>query len=486
MKKCVFILILVLILPLCLAGCFQEKETRLSTYRLDAEFDEESDSLDCQMSLNYVNNSESALDELCFFLYANSFDEKQKCVPNSYRNQAYYLGTSYGNITIGSVFVLGEKAEFSISSPQSNILTVKLQKQLFPNENVVVDMDFVVKLAKINHRLGSGQNTINFGNFLPLVCVYEYGKGFFKSEFSENGDPFYSDVANFEATIRFDKKFGFVGTGEVKISDEDGKSVAMCQAQRVRDFCFFLSENFKMLSKVYNGVEVNYFYYDDENAERHLNTAVDCLKTFGELFCEYPYKVLNVVKSSFCFGGMEYPNLVTISDKITDQDTYDYVIAHEIAHQWWYGLVGNNEFSQPWVDESLTDYSAMLFFKKNPSYNVDYRVLMENAQTTYENFVNIYAKINGSVDESMNRSLKEFNTDPEYTNCIYVKGVLMYDSLSSVLGERKFLACLKDYSNRYKYKNVSGEELIESFSKSSHVNLENFFKSWLEGNVVIG
>ena len=127
----------------------------------------------------------------------------------------------------------------------------------------------------------------------------------------------------------------------------------------------------------------------------------------------------------------------------------------------------------------------MLFFKMKGEYGVDYDVLIENARQNYTNFVEIFTKIKGSVDQSMNRSLSAFDTDPEYTNCVYVKGVLMYDSLRCTIGEKKFLNCLKNYCKTYAYKNASGAKLVESFSKTSHINLTSFFDSWLGGTVII-
>lgn len=485
MKKILLILGIIVFFPLCFVGCFQTSEEKLTTYTLDATFDEEQNILSCEMKVDFVNNTDSALDKLCFFLYPNSFAENQKTVPNSYKNLAYPNGESFGNIQINSAYLGENSVEFFLLEPNFNILTINLQNTLFPKESTQIGLDFDIKLANINHRLGYGENTINFGNFIPLVCVYEEGDGFYLTEFSSSGDPFYSDVANFDVTIKYDKDFKIATTGECSVCQKDDQNIAKCTALKVRDFCFVLSKKFEIVENVCDGVTVKYFYYDDQNAEHFLKTATDALSLFSNLFKKYPYKTLSIVKTNFCFGGMEYPNLVTISDNITDEKVFDYVIVHEVAHQWWYSLVGNNEFEEAWVDESLTDYCAMLFFKMKGEYDVDYDVLIENARQNYTNFVSIFTKINGSVDQSMNRSLSAFDTDPEYTNCVYVKGVLMYDSLRCTIGEKKFLNCLKNYCKTYAYKNASGAKLVESFSKTSHINLTSFFDSWLGGTVII-
>lgn len=470
-------MILILCLPFCLFAC--EKEEKLTTYVIEAQFDGEK-TLQADMNVKYVNTSDNALQEVCFFLYPNSF--KNQAVTGAYFNKAYPNGESFGNIEINSVKVEGLEANFSATD---EILTVALDEALFPDECRSIDINFTLSLANIRHRLGVNDQAVNFGNFFPIACVYE--NGFVKNQFSANGDPFYSEISNFQVNLRFPNKYVLASTGETVEEKDDGvtKSV-LCSAQKVRDFCFVLSENFEVKSAFAGDVEVKYFFYDDENAQARLDTAVKAVQTFEDLFGKYPYAQLSVVKTGFCFGGMEYPNLVMIADDLDSAETEDYVIVHEIAHQWWYGMVGNNEFSSAWVDEGLTEYSTALFFEQNTQYGLKYQEIMDNAKQSYQHFVKIYTDINGSVDESMNRNLCQFATEPEYVNCTYTKGMLMFDSVRSLMSKHKFFGCLKAYFKDFQFQNSSPEKLIESFSKSAHTNLESFFKAWIVGNVKIG
>lgn len=482
MKKLGFLFIFICFLPLCLVGCEQEKQ--LNSYIIDAVYDEQNHSLSCQQTVTYVNNSNNVLDELCFFLYANSFEEGKRVVPTSYENRAYPNGESFGSIDMKCIKINGTDSDFLVSDAK-NILTIMLEKELFPNESVVVDLEYVVDLANINHRLGYGNNAVNFGSFFPIVCVYEDGRGFVKNDFSSSGDPFYSDIANFEVNITYPNEFVIASTGEqIESEKKDNQIVAKYRAENVRDFCFVLSAKFEMLKEMVGDTEVRYYFYDDENAQEHLQTATNALATFEELFGDYPYSQLSVVKTNFCFGGMEYPNLVMISDDLDSSETDNYVIVHEIAHQWWYGMVGNNEFEDSWIDEGLTEFSTALFFERHQEYGLDYDQIMDNALQTYKNFAKIYSDILGSVDESMNRNLNEFDTEPEYVNCVYTKGMLLFNQVRQSMNDKKFFACLRDYFKTYKFQNSSPEKLIESFCKSTHTNLESFFDAWINGKVV--
>ena len=84
---------------------------------------------------------------------------------------------------------------------------------------------------------------------------------------------------------------------------------------------------------------------------------------------------------------MEYPNIVLISDDIADYDTYKQVIVHEIAHQWWYGVVGNNQYYYGWLDDGLTEYSTALFYDYYSDSQITSEQIVRNSTTAYSTFM---------------------------------------------------------------------------------------------------
>ena len=278
-----------------------------------------------------------------------------------------------------------------------------------------------------------------------------------------------------------------MATSGIKTSEkvENSKKTTEISAKAVRDVALILSDKFIIKSEMINNTKVNYYYYNDKKPEQSLKTSCDSLKTFNNLFSEYPYEELNVCESNFVYGGMEYPNLVFISDNLNNYEDYTYTIVHEIAHQWWYALVGNNEYKYGFLDEGLTEYSTYLFFDNNPEYNMNTREMIKNTTNSYLLFIDVYEEIFGTVDTSMLRSLNEYNTEPEYIYMAYVKGVLMFDNLREIIGNNKFIKSLKIYFDLNKGKNAKPSDLIYAFNKGSGQNLENYFNSWLQGSVVI-
>jgi aminopeptidase N len=195
--------------------------------------------------------------------------------------------------------------------------------------------------------------------------------------------------------------------------------------------------------------------------------------------------VFNVVETNFVHGGMEYPNLVYISDAIDSVEDYQNVIIHETAHQWWYGIVGNSAYHYGWLDEGLTEYSTLLFYEQNPSYNVNIKESIKASTNSYVLFEEIYTEYLENLDTSLDRNISEYDTEPEYVYMAYVKGMLLFDNLRDVVGDKKFFKALKDYYSNNIFELVTPNTLIDDFSVSCKTNLKSFFDSWINGEVVI-
>ncbi len=479
-----------MIIPIFLGGCsFNNKEEKLTNYTMNLQYEDNEKILYGNIEILYTNNSENMFEYLYFHLYPNAFREgaKESVVSISCQNEAYENGTSYGNIEIYGVYNKNNVLNYQITGDDQNILEVELPFQMYPDEKICLSIEFAVKLANINHRLGYGNNTINFGNFYPIVCVYEDGKGFYKDLYNSKGDPFYSECANYNVKITYPAKYEIASSGDListELKDENKQS--NIEGFKIRDFSFVLSEKFSIVSDCINNTTIYYYgYKNDENLKSCLKIAVNAVETFNNLFGIYSYKQLSIVKSNFVHGGMEFPNMVLISDKYTQQIDLNYVIVHEIAHQWWYGIVGNDQYNHAWMDESLAEYSTLMFFRQNKSYGLDYKQLLNGAKDSYKLFEKVYTKITGNVDGRMDRSLNEFNTEPEYVQCVYTKGILFFNSIEELVGQKKFDKALNNYYEKYKYKNCCPADMISIFNKSTGFDMEEIFNSWLEGNVVI-
>ena len=490
MKKFgLYILIFVfLALPFVFYGCKNASAENLSSYAMQLSYDEKTHILKGNESVSYYNNSTEMLSAVYFHLYPNVYklDGKNKIVSQSHIERAYPNGESEGNIEINYVKLQSDDVQYVIEGEGENLLKINLPDGLYPGQNVQIEIDFIVTLANINHRLGYGENTINFGNFYPIVCVYENGS-FRKDAYSSNGDPFYSEIANYDVQLTYSSDYKLATGGDI-ISSENTQNLTITRvkALKMRDYSFVLSKNFKISSQRCGDVVVNYYgYVDDQNNGEALKTCIDCLSFFNKTFGDYPYNQLSVVKSNFVYGGMEYPGLVIISDEMSSREELNYVIIHEIAHQWWYGVVGSDQVYHAWQDEGLAEFSTLLFFKNCAEYGQNYNTMVNGALESYRLFERVYKNIKGETKFSMDRAIYNFETEPEYTQCTYTKGLLMFDALMQDIGEKKLVKGLKKYYKDYAFKNATPHDLIYCLSKGSGYDVEGYIKSWLDGKVVI-
>ncbi len=472
--------LIIAVLPMAACGG-KTGETRTS-YKINAFYNEDGKTVSAEMTVDYVNGSDAILDEICFHLYPAAFrkDARFSPVPPEAVASAYYDGMSYGGITVSGLTLNGESIEVKIEGQDEDILVVSLgETKLYPGERATVGMNFTLNLPKVRHRLGYQGDRVNLGNWYPVACVFENGN-FVTDPYYANGDPFYSDCADYDVTLTVPEGFTAATSGVQTLgSDEEGRRVINSKIENARDFAAVIGK-FKMLGTAVNGVDVNYYYVNDAQPEAALTAAADSIKTFSELFGAYPYKTYSAVETQFLNGGMEYPALTMISDAVNGE-LYTEVVIHETAHQWWYAVVGNNEVAYPWLDEGLTEFTTSVFYEKNPSYNVDYGKRMSDALAGYILYYDTFKHIN--KDTSMSRRVCDYADSFEYTYMTYVKGELMFESLRKTVGDENFFKGLKSYYETYKFRNATPDDMIGCFEKASGRELKGFFDSWTDGKV---
>ena len=489
MKKLVC---LIIVLFAFLTGCgssdkLQEIAKNLTEYNMIIDVDCDEKILNVRQEIDYLNQSGQDLDNILFHLYPNAFkncNSSQAPVSEYNFDKAYPNGFDSGYIEISSTKIKDININYEIQGEEENILCVPLLEALKPNKRVNIEMNYIVKIPNVTHRFGYGENTINVGNFYPIACVFENGD-FVQDGYHFNGDPFYSEMANYDIEIRYDSNYTICCSGEEKTEVEDMKKITTSRGNAIRDFAFVLSDKFQTQIVKDNGVLINYSYYNDDNPGGIIDLIKKALTTFEDIIGDYPYSTLTVVQSNFLHGGMEYPNMVLVSDAVINREDYYNVVVHEIAHQWFYNIIGNDEYNEAWLDEGLTEYVTALFFEINPEYGIEYSKIIGDMLKSYQLFVDIYTDIFGDINTSMTRNLSQYASEAEYTYCIYVKGVLMLDHLRELIGDSAFYLGLKNYYNANAFKIAKQKDFVTAFQKASNKNIEGIIQTWLNGTAIL-
>lgn len=185
---------------------------------------------------------------------------------------------------------------------------------------------------------------------------------------------------------------------------------------------------------------------------------------YRELFGPYPYPEYGLVLAQNAYhGAMEYSGLISLSH--TAFRTYNgqptallvYLTAHEIAHQWWYLVVGNDQVHEPWLDESLAKYSEVLFYERYYPEHVDW---------WWEQ--HIYRR---DFHGPLNRTLYDFEDTSTYIGQVYSQGARFIGDLRAEMGERAFFAFLKRYRAAGEGRLMRGEDFFRVLEGQTDADL---------------
>lgn len=237
---------------------------------------------------------------------------------------------------------------------------VTLSAPLAPGATGSISMHVVIQVPPRNDRFGNYRGISLLGTALPTLAVSD-DAGWHLDPFVDLGESFYSVVGSYRVTLDTPLALQTPTTG-TRISHDTtaaGRSVSVFRATNVRDF-EWAAGHLSRLRATSGATRLRVWYSPTittlAQASSSLAAAKRSLNRFSTAFGTYPYPEVDVVLADFLtFGGMEYPTIVfTIPDPIT--------ISHELANQWWYGIVGDDQYRGPWMDESFATWSERLPF----------------------------------------------------------------------------------------------------------------------------
>ena len=444
----------------------------LTHYILRIDIDYQNHTFTGYSRIDYTNNEGSSLDKLYFRLYPN-------------------LGQSYGNgrILINNATVNGQQAETRMSLLDS-IVEVKLAAPLSPGDKVQVDFEtsgsIPVDFAGDGSNTGYGmynysQGVLALANFYPILAVYESGVWWLDPVYSF-GDSVYSDAALYTVEVLTDPGMVMATSGMLVSQQEvDLKVMHRYVSGPARDFFFVISPEYQISSRQVGGTTVNSYYLpkDAAGGAQALETAARSLEIYSSLFGPYPLKEYDIVEAPLNQpSGIEYPGLGLIAEHMYADLTapdFNATVAHEVAHQWWYNVVGNDVFRAPWVDEALATYSSVLYWEQVGGETARQQALAYYQERYSQNTQNGW---DAPVTSPM-AYFQESNRIQSYSPVVYAKGCLFYDELRRMIGDDAFFKALQFYYGSHWFTVASTSELLGAFDAATEIQLEDLYKTWL-------
>ncbi len=347
-------------------------------YTLHAELDAVEHRVRGEGVIRWTNRSREPQKELWLHLYLNAFKNERTVFMRSPAGAGFRGGglpDAWGYISVDRLYArelerdLWPDAELTPGDPLDETdARVPLPREVAPGETLTLEVRWLSVLPRVTHRTGYAGSFHMVAQWFPKLAVLEPDGRWSHFPFMRLSE-FYADYGSYDVTI--DAPAGFVvgATGKLHGHEPAGDRVAWRYRQdRVHDFAFAAWDGFDEKTAEADGVALRVLYPKGAEplARIALAEAAFGLRWYGEAFGDYPYDTLTIVHPPMQArdaGGMEYPTLITTGGHWTEPligaRSVEAVTLHELAHQWFYGLVGTNENAWAFLDEGITTWATM-------------------------------------------------------------------------------------------------------------------------------
>ncbi len=444
---------------------------KYNEYQISVEIDPSTRMVKGISKITGKNRGQEDIDKTYVHLNLNAFKKFQ---PDpflaEFRDRIYEFGQDFGYLDILAATINGQETTFL----SGKVLTVDFPEPVKPGDIYELTLQFEAYVPKINHRTGANDNAIWLGGFFPTVAVYDQN-GWHTEPYYPLGDPYYTNISNYTVKVTVPEDYVVVGTGdEVSSTVSDGKKSTTFSAKLVRDFALALSPDYKCVSMTNEkDVTVNLYYYSQvKNPEWLVSKAAEAVRFYSEQIGSYPYTSVNIIEAGLPLNvGAEHSQMAFVDSTKLKSDGAVNTITHEIAHQWFYNIVGNNPYTEPWLDEGLCLFLQNWCLKTPETFDEDAK----------RDFTNLKLAMVDISDKNSLRSIDTFSSWSEYYRVVYQKPYLMIYDLKRLMGDEKFESFLKKYYAETSFK-LSNKQVFFTIAEEIYGRpLDEFFNYWLSG-----
>lgn len=435
----------------------------IPAYDIELDFDPETALLKGVSKIQVWNQAELATDQVNVQVFMNAFNEDRiPPVLPQFLDKAYPKGMKHTKMEFFKVHVNEEETNFDLTQ---SVLRIHLKKPWEPKQKLNIVLEWEVYIPEIHHRVGSDNNAFWFGNVLPILAVYD--NKWYVYDYETIGDPFFSVNSDYDVTFKTPLDYDVFSTGnELETLLKNDMKTTKVEARNVREFTFAITPDHKVLTlESSSGKEVNLFYRkaEEKHVSNTLEMAVDMLDYLEANIGEYPSNQLHIFENNMFITGMEYPGVVYVQAERLMSDTGYVTVLHEIAHQWFYNVVGNNQVLEPWLDEGFATYLTDAFLQGDQLESY-YSLELE--------------RLHSRNPDLLIQDIYHYNDWSTYWRSNYRKSSLMLFDLRKQMGDQVFYEFVRTYYDTYKFKiatTTAFKELAQAFTDES---LDSFFHDW--------
>jgi len=359
------------------------------------------------------------------------------------------------------------------------LLILELPSPLLPEESLLIGLDVTVEVPSGGGDLyygifGYNQGILSLAHVYPTILVFDE-EGWHSQKPDLDGDPLFADAAFFLVQIDAPVDLQIVASGtEINRSIVAERQQLLIADGPARDFYMAASAEWIAQSMKAGELAIN-SYADSERqseAERALSYASFALEIFGQRYSAYPYTEFDIVPIITRAGGVEYPGMTSISQDVYfwEEDFLELIVVHEVAHMWFYNLVGNDTQNEPWLDEALAQYATWQYYLDR--YGKERAALFAqlDLQYTWNMAVDPHAPIGLPVSAY---------PDSDYSAIIYGRGALFILALRDYMGVELFDDFILTYIQQSAW-DIASTELFNSLAEEQcHCDLTPLFDEWV-------
>jgi len=394
--------LIVLLFFVFILGCSSKKidiyNSENTVYSLDLKLDTVQDSLEVEGEIYYMNE-EYDLSELYLTVYPNAANPR---------------GT--GTNAIFEYFKIdGIETSFEIEGSDDTSLHVSLSETLLKGERISITF-------KYSFLYWNEDRIADYGDYYLTMFFYPFVNlldedGWNTEPYSFRGETYYNEIGDYHVTLDVPLDYEVAcGGGLNKEKSDNGRKILEYSLLDARDFSFSAAKNYHLYERNIEGVDFQIYSIRElqnieiENSFDYLETTFLLMESeigdyyYDHFTLEYGY-----------FYGMESSGVIYCSHEIQEG-----TVVHEMIHQWFYSMIGNDQANESFVDEALTTYSTSFYYYE--LYGLDgYNGYLDYRTSLKTEFVDRYQ---ANLGVSLLRQVDEYGE--YYGYLIYYHGPAMF------------------------------------------------------------
>lgn len=485
----------------------------VASYAIQARLDAGEHRVDGRQTIAWRNRSRAAVDELCFHLYLNAFRSTGTAwmAEADAADRATLAGGGWGWTDVTALAVDGrDRLADAVFDPPAafpddrTVMRVPLARPVAPGETVEVALSFVSRLPRAVARTGYHRDYHFVAQWFPKLGVLEPGGAWHCEPFRRSAE-FYADYGDYDVALDVPRRFvvGATGRRASREPGEDGRVVHRYVQDGVHDFAWvawpdFVERRFTFEHAGLPPVDVRLLLAPETArfAGRYSRALWLGLTRFGAWYGPYPYTSLTMVDPPWgaeATGGMEYPTLIaTGSDAFSPLATQspEGVTVHELAHQWFYGLVATDEVRESFLDEGITSYATgrLLAEAYGPrAWSFDaWGLPVVFREVRQEHLLDTQARyFRDPATDPIGRAAHGYLDHGSYRRMTYSKMALAMGQLERLLGAPTMERAMRAFADSWRFRHPRTADLVRTLSRAAGQDLSGYFRQTVWSSEVL-